>query len=119
MRPQNVLIVEDDKAVQEMMQDVLELQGFRVFIASDGAEGIERLREIAPEPCVILLDLMMPKANGWQFLEAQRSDPKLAEYPVVICSAYPESAKSLKPKAYVPKPIQFNDLLSAVKSNCA
>lgn len=115
----NILIVEDDQAVRQTMQDVLELQGYKVFVATHAYEGIEVLRTIAHEPCLVLLDLMMPKSNGWQFLDSQRNDPALSNIPVVICSAYPESAKILQPKAYVPKPLQFDALLGAVRTYCA
>ncbi len=115
----NVLIIDDDEPVRLMMKDVLEIKGYCVFVASDGVEGINTLRKIAPEPCVILLDLMMPKSNGWQFLDMQRGDLALSGIPVVICSAYPESAKTLKPNAFDPKPIQFDALLGAVKAYCA
>ena len=115
----NILVIEDEPAIQQMIKDVLELQGYLVFTASDGREGIDKLRAIQPEPCVVLLDLMMPGTNGWQFLDMQRSDSKLANIPVVVCSAYEESAKSVSPSGYVPKPIQLPSLLGAVKAFCA
>jgi CheY-like chemotaxis protein len=115
----NILIVEDDKAVRQTMQDVLEIQGYQVFCAADGDEGLQILRKIAAHPCVVLLDLMMPKSNGWQFLDSQRADPELSGVPVIICSAYPESAKTLRPAAFIPKPIQLKDLLGTVSTYCA
>lgn len=119
MACKNVLIVEDEKAIRQMMQDVLEIHGYNVVVAADGHEGIEQLRRLAPEPCVILLDLMMPGMNGWQFLDFQRSDPRLASIPVVVCSAYKESAKSIRPAGIVEKPVQLKNLLGAVQAFCA
>ena len=119
MKCGNILIVEDDNAVSSMMADVLELHGYTVHTAADGEEGILKLRQMWPEPCVIVLDLMMPKTNGWQFLDAQRNDPKLAEIPVVVCSAYAESAKSVHPDSFVAKPVQYHDLIGAIRSHCA
>jgi len=119
MNCKNILIVEDDSAVSTMMKDVLELHGYNVITAADGAEGIQRLEEIVPEPCVIILDLMMPHTNGWEFLDMQRSHAKLSGVPVVICSAYSESAKSIRPHAFVPKPVEYKALLGAVQAFCA
>jgi CheY-like chemotaxis protein len=115
----NVLIVEDDQAIRQMMQDVLEIQGYKVFLASNGREGTEKLLQLSPKPCVVLLDLMMPELNGWQFLDFQRSDPSLLHIPVVVCSAYRESARSVKPAAIIDKPVQLEALLGAVRSFCA
>ena len=115
----NILIIEDDSAVRQTIREILEIHGYCVFEAADGREGMERLREIAPEPCLVLLDLMMPVMNGWEFLDSQRSDPKLKDIPVVICTAYHESAKAIHPSAVVPKPVQLDQLLGAVQKFCA
>jgi CheY-like chemotaxis protein len=119
MECKSVLVIEDDLAIRRTMKDVLEIQGYHVHVASDGKEGTEKLKSLEPEPCVILLDLMMPVMNGWQFLDFQRNDPKYKDIPVVICSAYAESAKAVKPDAFVSKPVQLRDLLGAVKNFCA
>lgn len=114
----NILVIEDDAAIRQTMKDILEIQGYHVFLAANGKEGTDQLRAIAPNPCAILLDLMMPEMNGWQFLDFQRNDPKLRGIPVIICSAYEESAKSVKPQAFVSKPVQLDQLLGAVKAFC-
>lgn len=119
MSCKNILIVEDDHAIRQMMKDVLELNGYKIHTASDGSEGIQVLQKILPQPCLVLLDLMMPGTNGWQFLDVQRSDPSFASIPVVVCSAYKESAKAVAPSAIVEKPIQLEALLGAVKAFCA
>jgi CheY-like chemotaxis protein len=68
---------------------------------------------------MILLDLMMPGTNGWQFLDRQRSDPDFRKVPVIICSAYKESAKSVHAAAIVEKPVNLGALLDAVHAFCA
>jgi CheY-like chemotaxis protein len=118
LKRNNILIVEDDEAVRLMMQDVLELNGYAVFTASDGGEGIKILRELLPNSCMVLLDLMMPRTNGWQFLDVQRNDPEMSAVPVVVCSAYRESAKSIYPAAFIEKPIQLDVLLGTVQRFC-
>jgi CheY-like chemotaxis protein len=115
----NILIIEDEPAIRQMMKDILRLEGYRVFEAGDGADGLRVLKQITPNPCVVLLDLMMPGTNGWQFLDSQRTDPELSHVPVIICSAYAESAKSVNPSGFVPKPVQLDALLGAVKAFCA
>jgi CheY-like chemotaxis protein len=115
----NILIVDDEESIRSMMRDILEIEGYRVFTAHNGDHGIQELKTIASEPCVVLLDMMMPESNGWQFLHLQRNDPKLCHIPVVVCSAYTESAKAVHPDGFVPKPIQLDTLLSAVKEFCA
>jgi CheY-like chemotaxis protein len=119
MECKNILIVEDDQSIRNMMKDVLEIEGYKVHLAIDGSDGIVKLKTLLPQPCVILLDLMMPGANGWKFLDAQRSDPGLSTIPVVVCSAYKESAKSVHAQAIVNKPIQLDALINAVNSFCA
>ena len=119
MKCNKVLIVEDDQAIRQTIQDVLELNGYEVFTAVNGADGIRQLKNISPDSCVVLLDLMMPGTNGWQFLDVQRNDPVLCKVPVVICSAYKESAKAVHPDAFIEKPIQLNSLLGTVKELCA
>jgi CheY-like chemotaxis protein len=119
MSCRRILLVEDDHAIRQMIKDVLEIQGYTVFTAANGAEGIQQLRELAAEPCVVLLDLMMPGTNGWQFLDFQRNNPQFQKIPVVVCSAYRESAKTVHPDAFIEKPVQLPALLGTVRQFCA
>jgi CheY-like chemotaxis protein len=113
-----VLIIEDDDAIRRSMQDVLELQGYRAVGASDGQEAINFLKDSRELPCVILLDMMMAGMNGWQFLDFQRNSEEFRDVPVIICSALSETAKSIKPAAIIPKPVQLRTLISAVRNFC-
>ena len=119
MNCKNILVVEDDRAIRQMFKDVLEVEGYNVVTAGDGSEGIEQLKALSDQPCVILLDLMMPGTNGWKFLDFQRADPAISGIPVIVCSAYNESAKSVKPDAVLEKPVKLEALLGAVQSFCA
>ena len=114
-----VLIIDDDEAVRQSMLDVLEIQGYRPVCAADGTEAIERLNTADSAPCVILLDMMMPGMNGWQFLDYQRSSEKFAHIPVIVCTALSATAKSIKPSAIVSKPVDRDTLLRAVRTFCA
>ncbi len=119
MSHMSILIVEDDKPVRDMLKDVLEIEGYKIVTAADGNEGLEILRTMSPLPCLIVLDLMMPGTNGWRFLDYQRQDAALSKIPVVVCSAYSESAKSVKPDGIVEKPVQLEHLLETVNAYCA
>jgi CheY-like chemotaxis protein len=90
-----------------------------VVSVPDGHEGIESLKNNPETPCAIILDMMMPRVNGWEFLDMLRGDSRLAQVPVIICSAYPETAKAVKTHAIVEKPIQLGKLKNAVKALCA
>lgn len=113
-----ILIIEDNAAVVDTLKSVLELEGFTVFTASNGAEGIQQLVKIG-SACVILLDMMMPVMNGWHFLDYQRSNPEYANIPVVVISAFSEIARSVKPDDFIPKPVKLDVLLEKVQRYCA
>ena len=76
----SVMIVEDDPDTREMLERFLQLEGFDVRTAANGQLALDALQADS-EPCVILLDLMMPVMNGWQFRQAQASDPELSRHP--------------------------------------
>jgi signal transduction histidine kinase/CheY-like chemotaxis protein len=82
-----VLLVDDDLDVREALADLLEHRGFPVVTAGNGVEALAILRATGERPSLILLDLMMPVMDGYEFLEAQRRDPDLSEIPVAIITA--------------------------------
>ena len=115
-----ILIVEDDGDTREVMKVFLELHGYTVDVASDGAEGLSKLRA-GFRPCLILLDLMMPEKNGFQFRVEQIMDPVLAEIPVVVYSGDPEAfahGAVLGAVAHLDKPVDMDKLLNVVKGHC-
>src|SRR5258708_37448244 len=91
-----VLVVEDDQATREALLAVLHARGFAAIGAADGREALDHLHE-HPLPCLILLDLMMPVMNGWEFRQHQRNDSRLAAIPVLVLSA--DSNLNQKPAA--------------------
>ena len=115
-----ILVVEDDNAIREVLTDVLEGEGYQVLNAANGQEAIRLLRG-STLPCLILLDLMMPVMNGWQFRDEQRQDPVLAPVPVVVISAdsdLPTKAAAIKANDFLKKPIELNRLLDTVEQYC-
>jgi len=83
--PCPVLLVEDDAVTREMMSKMLEREGWRVIQASNGKEGMERMAEELPN--VILLDLMMPEMDGFEFLMERHAHPEWDHIPVVVITA--------------------------------
>jgi CheY-like chemotaxis protein len=119
-----VLIVEDDAALREALSDALSDEGFSVAAAADGLEALELLLLAAnPNPSVILLDLTMPRMNGWQFRAAQQTDDRISAIPVVVLSAAPhlaEEAESLglPQGSCIRKPVPLDNLLAIVTRYC-
>jgi two-component system response regulator MprA len=111
-----VLVVEDDRDIREALGAVLEIEGYRVLYARDGREALAEARREHPD--LILLDLMMPKMNGWQFRETQREDASISAIPVVVCSAA-TNVLSIGAAGYLPKPCDVQDVIDAVARHSA
>jgi len=113
-----VLIVEDDEDLREMMAQMLTLEGFESAAVANGREALEYLHAAA-KPDVILLDLMMPVMDGWEFRRQQRADPAIAPVPVIVLSALDQArASTLEANAFLKKPLDFDRLLSLVRTYC-
>lgn len=116
-----ILIADDDPDVRESLRLLLELQGHTVDEARNGQEALHRLDAGAP-PCVIVLDLMMPVMDGWQFRRAQLQNPLVASVPVLVISAVPahlQRVSELAAHRVFPKPFDYDDLLAEVDTICA
>jgi CheY-like chemotaxis protein len=114
-----VLIVEDDESAREALAAFLQAEGYPVVEAANGREALDRLQRDSIG--VILLDLMMPVMDGWEFRAAQIRDPTLARVPVMVITADASArsrAMSLGAQEYMTKPIQFGRLLEFVGRHC-
>lgn len=115
-----VLVIDDDPDILESMTFVLESAGYRVSTATNGAEALDHLRgNVAP--CLILLDLMMPVMNGWQFRAEQSRDSKLAGIPVVVVTGAGhalQKAASLGVAGCLEKPVDLDELISVARRYC-
>lgn len=112
-----ILIVEDDESIRESLQQLLELEGYTVFTANNGKDALTHLGANG-KPSLILLDLMMPVMDGWEFLKAHHADPKIADIPVVVTSAVPGAANNVKATGFIKKPIEIEPLLKTVQRYC-
>jgi CheY-like chemotaxis protein len=112
-----VLVVEDDAGIRESVCQILEDEGFPTVSACNGKEALATLRNMALLPRLILLDLMMPIMNGWEFYELISRDKAVSWIPVVVMSAqetdaYAGSLRLLR------KPLHLDQLLSTVNEIC-
>ena len=114
----DVLVVEDDATTREALVWLLGIQGYATAAARNGAEALMYLCDHAP-PRVILLDLMMPVMSGWHFLQARKGKPRLADIPVVLCTAEGDldraAAQALGADDLLRKPVDAADLLDAIR----
>lgn len=113
-----VLAVDDDPVIQRLLEVNLELEGYEVALASDGVEALEVARSFRPD--VILLDVMMPRMDGWQACEQLKQDPDLQEIPVVFLSARAQDADVARgtdagAAAYLTKPFDPVQLLDLIE----
>ena len=121
MKCETVLVIEDDEPICQAIQLALELEGYHVVTAGDGKQGLEILRTLAT-PCLILLDLMLPIMNGWEFLDEIKKNTgnMLAAIPIVITSAAGDAAKAAaeRTQGYIKKPIDLDLLIATVTKFC-
>jgi CheY-like chemotaxis protein len=113
-----VMVVDDDADIREVLAGALADEGFTVTTAGNGLEALEALQGTEP-PCMILLDLMMPMMDGYQFLDVWRDDPCLHEIPVALITASSHlDRRRLDGVPVFPKPITIAKLLEIVAQRC-
>ena len=115
--PALVLVVDDSLTVRRVTQRLLSREGYRVSVAKDGLEGLERLSE--ERPAVLLTDIEMPRMDGFDLVRNMRVDPKLADLPVImitsrIAQKHRDYAAELGVDHYLGKPYSEEDLLALV-----
>ena len=112
-----VLVVDDEFDILEALKGILELEGYRVLAAQNGAQALRAMQEASPD--LVLADLMMPVMDGLELLKAARADPRLAKVPVVLMSALrPKVAQSEYGwRAFLQKPFDLDALLALVKEH--
>jgi two-component system alkaline phosphatase synthesis response regulator PhoP len=116
---QQILVVDDDKAIVKILKSYLEQYNFHVFIAFDGDMALHILRRERPD--LIILDLMMPRRNGWEITRIIRSDKSLATTPIIMLTARIEDTDKivgleLGADDYITKPFNAHEVVARVKS---
>jgi len=119
-RRTKLFLIEDDQNIREAFTLCLESEGYEVESFSNGKEALTRLH-VAPEPCLILLDLMMPIMNGMEFmLEFTKFPATVIPVPVYLCSATSNKAESKRMgcTGFIKKPVDLEVLLKIVRDCC-
>lgn len=118
MTQPTVFVVEDDVDTREMLARFLELEGFAVETAANGRQALERLEAGTPAS-IILLDLMMPVMDGWQFRREQARHETLSKIPVIVVSAAGrDRIAQIDADAYLSKPVDLEELLARITDIC-
>ena len=118
MTQPTVLIVEDDADTRDMIGRFLELEGYAVETAANGRQALDRL-DAGSSACVILLDLMMPVMDGWEFRRIQVSHSALSKIPVIVFSAAGRDRMSqIDANDYLAKPVDLDELLDRISRYC-
>src|SRR5204863_1818126 len=115
---QTILVVDDQPHIVRLIQVNLEKEGYRVLTASDGEEGMARIRQDPPD--LVILDVIMPRKDGFEVLREIKEDPGLEHIPVVMLTVKAQNAdivEGLKEGAelYLPKPFHPRELVSLVQ----
>ena len=119
MAPATVLVVDDDPVILKLLEVNFEMEGFQVVRAADGAEGLERAREVRPD--IVILDVMMPRMTGYEVAKALREDDGTAHIPIIFVTARAQSSDvergmELGVDDYVTKPFDPLDLIARVNT---
>ena len=114
-----ILITEDDSDIREDLAEILRDVGYTVATATNGAEALAYLKS-QPPPCLILLDLMMPVMNGWDFRSQQLADEALRAIPVLVLTGVADlqRVKTLQAAAVLTKPFKLEPLLAVIGRHC-
>jgi two-component system, chemotaxis family, chemotaxis protein CheY len=111
-----ILVVDDDPDILEALSEILEAEGFEIRRARNGKEALERLEPDPPQ--LILLDLMMPVMDGWEFAQRMRQRPTFSGIPIIVLSAdrnVGSKALDIGAVGHLAKPFELNDLLEMVR----
>lgn len=114
-RRNTILVVDDEKAIRELLERFLRREGYEVAVAADGRTGLEMARRLRPD--AVILDVMMPRMDGWSVLSALKSSPELEHIPVVMITVSREKGLSLSLGAadHLPKPVDWGRLKEVLK----
>lgn len=116
----NILIIDDDKAMGDALLTLLESEGYHVAVALDGSEGLHKLTG-GEQYDLVLLDVMLPKLDGWAVLSRMRAAPSTARIPIIMLTAMTEEHNEVELLAagaddYIPKPFSFDKLMAHINA---
>jgi CheY-like chemotaxis protein len=117
-RIHRVLVVDADYDVRESIAEVLSDNDYEPIAAANGREALRLLQNDETRPCVILLDMMMPVMDGWQFRARLQSDADLSTIPVVVLTAHVPAPGEVVPMHFLKKPVKVEALLASIARFC-
>ena len=115
------MVVEDDRAIRNILVELLEDNNYQAVGAANGQIAIDTLRAAHAKPCLILLDVMMPVMDGWEFRDIQRQDPALSTVPVIVFTAHAsikDVTRRMGVDTVLRKPVDLDDVMSVVHKYC-
>ena len=116
--PTSVVVVEDDPASADVLQRRLQANGMKVVVGRDGGEGLALVRQIVPD--LVLLDVMLPKIDGFEVLRRIRADARTRSLPVVMVTSFTRDKDAARGRAlgaddYIVKPLMESDFLNRIR----
>jgi DNA-binding response OmpR family regulator len=116
-----VLVVEDDRNLRQILIDILDAEGYEVRGAGNGKDAMAILRAAMPGrlPDLVVLDLLLPKMNGWDFRAALQEDEALSDIPVLVVSGIGPDLVSIAADGHLHKPLDLDSFLATVQRLCA
>jgi len=120
-----VLLVEDDADTRDVVSTLLEEEGYQTAVAADGQQAIDYLAACTELPCLVLLDLLMPRVGGVAVLRWMQTQPRLAQLPVTVISARPQASGAQVAAAFrdhvigvLQKPFDIDRVLTLLEEHC-
>ena len=119
MEQKKILIADDNENIREALTYLLEDEGYKLWLAKDGAETLQRVKEVHPD--ILFLDIMMPEVNGYDVCRAIKADPALKGVYVIMLTAKGQVAEQERGKEvgadeYIVKPFSPMEILTKIKS---
>jgi CheY-like chemotaxis protein len=119
MAERTIIIADDDADIRETLAGILREEGYKTRTAENGREVLLALNDLRGAPCVLVLDLMMPVMSGFDLLQELAHGHRLAEIPVIVCTAaIPEASLPTGIRRFVFKPISLDVLLAGIAEAC-
>lgn len=114
-----ILVIEDDPVIQMLISQTLRREGYEIVTASDGSEGLRKVKETQPN--LVVLDISMPGLDGYQVCHYLRQDPATANLPIIMVTAMARPSDQRRgfetgADDYLPKPFSLADLVTRVQS---
>ncbi len=118
MEPKKILIADDNENIREALTYLLEDEGYKLWMAKDGAEALREARNVHPD--IIFLDIMMPEMNGYDVCRIIKNDPELSKTYVIMLTAKgqvgeQEHGKEVGADEYIVKPFSPMEILAKIK----